>query len=209
MKINYLIFLSLILFFSSCEKKESSNKNNNDETTTFIKVPQARQGYNYTCGVAALQSLLYYYGDEWRQDKLAQALSSDSVSGTNYRKIIQFTHNLGYSTKVLQNLSVDSLKLLTRQGFPLILVIQAWADDPSNYINDWEDGHYVLCIGYDKDKFYFMDPSTLGHFTYIPKDEFLNRWHDIDQEGIVLRNFALLISKGKSVYDPDEITRLE
>lgn len=32
-------------------------------------------------------------------------------------------------------------------------------------------------IGYDLERFYFMDPSTLANYTYIPVQEFEDRWH--------------------------------
>lgn len=34
-------------------------------------------------------------------------------------------------------------------------------------------------IGYDKDYLYFEDPWILGSIGYIPRNEFLERWHDI------------------------------
>jgi len=55
--------------------------------------------------------------------------------------------------------------------------------NPSDWSQDWEDGHYVVGIGYDSNNIYFMDPATMGNYTYIPVDEFLARWHDKDQRG--------------------------
>ena len=34
---------------------------------------------------------------------------------------------------------------------PIIVEMQAWRDDDSTpYAYDWEDGHYVVVIGYDQ-----------------------------------------------------------
>lgn len=44
----------------------------------------------------------------------------------------------------------------------MIVAIQAWAEEGVDYNNDWDDGHYVVVIGYDSDNMFFMDPSTLG-----------------------------------------------
>ena len=63
---------------------------------------------------------------------------------------------------------------------PIIIAFQAWADPGVDYKNDWDDGHYAVVIGYDKDYLYFEDPSLLGSIGYIPKAEFLDRWHDVD-----------------------------
>lgn len=34
----------------------------------LIDFPEVRQSTNYTCGVSALQALLYYYGISYRED---------------------------------------------------------------------------------------------------------------------------------------------
>lgn len=199
----------IIIFLFSCRSEETSQTTPDSPLRTqLIQVPMARQAANYTCGVAALQSVLHYYGDEWRQDKLSLALKADSVNGTNYRNIMRFCDSLGYATKVHTGLSIDSLKTFIDLGFPMILAIQAWAESPGKYADEWDSGHYVVCIGYDHEKFYFMDPSTTGNYTFIPVNEFVDRWHDIDQEGIKLYNFALQISKGVSTYKSGEILKM-
>lgn len=40
---------------------------------------------------------------------------------------------------------------------PVIILIQAWRedDDLSPWADDWDDGHYVVVIGYDAKYFYF------------------------------------------------------
>ena len=38
----------------------------------------------------------------------------------------------------------------------------------------------MVAIGYDDKFIYFEDPSILGGVGYIPKAEFLVRWHDYD-----------------------------
>lgn len=199
----------VIIFLFSCRREETSQTTPDSPLRTqLIQVPMARQATNYTCGVAALQSVLHYYGDEWRQDKLALVIKVDSVNGTNYRNMIRLCDSLGYATQVHTNLSLDSLKAFIDRGFPMILAIQAWAESPDKYAEEWSSGHYVVCIGYDHEKFYFMDPSTIGNYTFIPVNEFVDRWHDIDQEGIKLYNFALQISKGVSTYKSDEILKM-
>ena len=47
-----------------------------------------------------------------------------------------------------------------------------------NWTSDWEDGHYVIVIGADEPFVYVEDPSLLGSRGVIPKQEFLDRWHD-------------------------------
>ena len=185
--------------FCSCLPKKE------EPSTLYIQVPLVRQSTNYTCGVAAMQSLLAYYGDYWREDRLSKILRADSAQGTNYRNILSFCDSLGYHTKAFTNMSTDSLKHFVDQGYPMLLAIQAWSGAVPDYKNDWNNGHYVLCIGYDDDNYYFMDPSTLGNYTFIPAKDFEERWHDIDQEGMKLYNFALWIYKQEKKYEPGKI----
>ena len=38
----------------------------------------------------------------------------------------------------------------------------------------------MVLIGYDDENLYFMDPSTGRHYAYIPRGEFVDRWHDVE-----------------------------
>jgi predicted double-glycine peptidase len=86
------------------------------------------------------------------------------------------------------------------------VVIQAWAIPTKDYESSWDSGHYAVAIGYDEANIYLMDPSTLGNYTYIPRDEFAKRWHDQDMD-IKLRQAGIVI-KGEKRYDVDDIKRL-
>jgi len=150
---------------------------------SLIRVPMTRQATNYTCGVAALQSLLQFYGEEYREDTLAKLVNADPDLGTSYHDMLNFVKTLGFEGCFEKDVSLEKLKEVVDSGVPPIVCIQAWADvtpDPKEWKDRWDDGHWVLVIGYDDNRFYFMDPSTLGNYTYIPTEEFLDRWHDTD-----------------------------
>jgi len=68
--------------------------------------------------------------------------------------------------------------------------------------------HYVVAVGYDQDNIYFMDPATIGNYTYFPIPEFLERWHDQDRPRQKLYNFGMVIDGKPPAYDPDEIKRM-
>lgn len=177
----------------------------------IIRVPLCRQSTDYTCGVASLQSILGYYGEDIREDTLAKELGTTSTSGTDCEKIVQYAHGKGYSVEKKTNADIGELKRTIDEGVPAIVVLQAWKDDSTtDYTDDWEDGHYVVAVGYDNDNLYFMDPSTLGVYTYIPQEEFLKRWHDKDDGGNEYINIMVVIGKGtQPVYRPDSISKLE
>jgi predicted double-glycine peptidase len=174
----------------------------------LIRVPLTRQSTDYTCGVAALQSVMGYYGDEIREDTLAKALGADRKDGTRYRKIVLFAKKKGYTVVSEHNMTVDQLQKAIDQGRPVVVLIQAWRDGKREYKHDWDDGHYVVAVGYDRQNFFFMDPSTLGNYAYIPIGEFLDRWHDTDgKEKLV--HFGMSISKKAAKFNAQEVKRLE
>ncbi len=52
-------------------------------------------------------------------------------------------------------------------------------------------------------------PSTLGHYTFIPIPEFLDRWHDKDDREKLIHFGMVIIREGAPIYNPDMIKRLE
>ena len=177
----------------------------------LLRLPLVRQSTNYTCGVASLQSILRYYGFERREDILAAELGSDSETGTDHRKIIEFSLANGFSVEKKLDMSIDDLKTLLRAGIPVMCVIQAWCDSPPvDWKDVWDCGHYVVAIGYDSERIFFMDPSTLGNYTYIPNEEFLDRWHDIDNDEVTeLVHLGIIIHMPEPDYNPEEILKLD
>jgi ABC-type bacteriocin/lantibiotic exporter with double-glycine peptidase domain len=174
-----------------------------------IEVPLCRQAADYTCGIASLQSLLGYYGADVRQDSLAKECKSKKSTGTRYKNIIQCAESYGLIMLSKTGLTLEQLKSLLDESKPVILAIQAWREDPeSSWAEDWDDGHYVVAVGYDDLNIYFMDPSTLGNYTYIPVGEFLNRWHDKSKKD-VLEHFGMYSTNGIPSYNPKEIRKLD
>jgi predicted double-glycine peptidase len=174
----------------------------------LIKIPMTRQATNYTCGVAALQSVFAYFGEDFREDALARRLKADRNEGTSYKRMRKLARSKGYTVDVKTGMTLQNLKGLIDRKKPVICLIQAWPDKKVNYKTDWEDGHYVVAIGYDANDFYFMDPSTLGYYTYIPIKEFLDRWHDTDSKA-KLFNFGMVVEKPTSNYDQSIARKLE
>ena len=187
---------------------------------TFIKVPLCRQGKDYTCGIAAMQCILaYYINNPPSQDEMAKEAKSNRASGTKYKNLQKLAENKGCKTQIYKNeksdVAITRLKEILDDGKPVIVLIQAWREpnfiDPiSGYENDYDDGHYVVAMGYDSNNIYFMDPSTLGNYTYIPNDEFIVRWHDIDgvkqNKDNTLIHFMMVVTKEPGpVYNQDII----
>lgn len=76
----------------------------------------------------------------------------------------------------------------------MIVEIQAWADEGTNYATDYDDGHYVVAIGFDANYYYFEDPWILGSIGYISKKDFVTRWHDyVNSEQRKVYNIGIIV----------------
>ena len=161
---------------------------------------------------AALQSVLAYYGIAVRQDLLAAALQADPEQGTNYHTMAAYAQGQGLRVQVCLDMRLEELQQLLDAGQPVIVALQAWADDPSRYTDAWDDGHYAVAVGYDEDRVYFRDPSTLGNYTYVPTVPFLERWHDMYLEAgapVRLVHVGLVVAGERPLYDPAVILPME
>lgn len=175
----------------------------------LIKIPMTRQASDFTCGVAAVQSVMQYYGDEYHEGGLSKELQPSETDGTAYQQIKKIATNKGYQVKIYYNMSLQELKTLIDKGLPVIVLLQAWPNKKVIYAHDWDDGHYAVAIGYDKQNIYFMDPSTLGNYTYISTNEFLTRWHDMDKKEKVI-HFGMTITKSTpKPYDANAIMHMD
>ncbi|WP_169716809.1 cysteine peptidase family C39 domain-containing protein [Sporomusa acidovorans] len=176
----------------------------------FISVPLCRQETEYTCGVACVQSILGAYGMDYRQDELAQILDSKPILGTNYQKIILFMEMLGFQAVYIKNMGIDNLKSFINDGVTPLLQIQAWAENGVDYASDWKDSHYVIACGYDENRIFFMDPWTLGNYTYLSGEELLERWHVPDLHFGQCYGGGLIITKEHCapLYDPSVVKYL-
>ncbi|MDH5401723.1 MAG: C39 family peptidase [Candidatus Heimdallarchaeota archaeon] len=178
----------------------------------LIKVPLVRQSTNYTCGVAALQSVLGYYGYEKREDLLAKLVKCSSETGTPNWEMVNFAKSIDFDAFSTTDFGISNLEKTIDEGIPVIVAIQAWIEDKTkDWKEIWDSGHYVVTIGYDMDKFYFMDPSTLGRYTFIPRDEFIDRWHDIDQNNNIVNQLAVVIKNKHpySIVSPNQFSKIE
>lgn len=184
----------------------------------FIHVPLVRQGNDYTCGVACVQAILRYaqYSFDTREDVLIKMLEANKSEGTRIAAIMNFLNQTAYGDDRVRpvqatlqtGMSVADLVACLNRGKPVICLIQAWASDEQgqpdihhNYDQEWNSGHYVIAVGYDEQRIYFMDPSTLGNYTYIPKDELDARWHDIDGADAKVEHAGIIITVDNPQYD--------
>ena len=128
---------------------KANNLSNKHLQQTFIQ-----QHDQSDCGVACLLSLIQYYGGSNNLEKLRE-LSGTSKQGTTLLGLYQAANTLGFTT---QGNEADIQAVIDHKK-PLILhvVIQEHLQ------------HYVICYGYEKDKFIIGDPAK-GITTYTKED---------------------------------------
>jgi len=218
MKIRFVLFVALVWTVcpltgcgTSLVQKTSQEIRSARAVENLIRVPLTRQGSDYTCGVAVMQSILYFLDekDDYSEELLSKELKADPANGTSYRAMADFARLKGYRVEVRTEMGLDDIRGFIDGGVPVIVLVQAWAESPVDYTQDWDDGHYAAAIGYDREAVYFMDPSTLGNYTYLANREFLDRWHDEDK-GERLTHFGLIITRpGKGTsYEQDKVYRI-
>jgi predicted double-glycine peptidase len=162
----------------------------------ILDVPITRQTFDYDCGAKALQTLLVYYGLDIREDVLMKELGTSKVDGSSIRAIRQYAKNHGFQVSAHQNMSISDLKHSIDEGVPVLVLLQAWAEKKlteEEWLANDKDGHYVIVIGYGKDKIIFEDPSSFNR-TWLTNREFLTRWHDINLEnGQKIYRFGMIL----------------
>lgn len=155
----------------------------------FLTVPVILQQQDFSCGdVSSLSILRYWHPETWNKVKegaLYKPLKTSSKAGTDPQPIADFlSEQPGLKAEYARGATLEQLEASVERGEPAIVNIQAWqavprAKDLKPWATDWIDGHYVVLVGYDAKNFYFMDPSTQGHYTYIPRVQLSDRWHDV------------------------------
>jgi len=145
-----------------------------------LPVPDVRQSTTYSCGAAALQAVIAYWGIEKREGELVRLLGSSEDRGTGPTELVRVARELGLTADLVDGMPLDELRATVARGTPVIVSIQAWVADPAHvdWTATWEDGHYVIVTGLDDEYVFVEDPSLLGTRGFIPLPQFLDRWHD-------------------------------
>lgn len=156
----------------------------------LINLPDVRQGTSYTCGTASLMSLMAYWGwkgNDPNEKEFAKELGTSWKNGTEPGEIMRMARKLGLRVSKHEGLTLADLAREVKAGHPVMVAYQAYADEAGPYPHkkpwkdDWGDGHWSLVIGIDEHNVYLEDPSMLGKRGFIPRAEFLERWHDTDR----------------------------
>ncbi|HTA19448.1 MAG TPA: cysteine peptidase family C39 domain-containing protein [Polyangia bacterium] len=150
----------------------------------LLPVPLVSQARPWSCGAAALMAALVYFGvfDD-AESRLDAALGSTPEDGTRVTRIVAEARRYGLDVESRTGMTLDELAGESARGAVVIVALQAWPNHKiADWRTSWEDGHYVDVVGVDATRVYVMDPSVRTGYAYLPRDEFLARWHDYDLE---------------------------
>jgi len=180
-----------------------------------IPVPDVTQQTEYSCGAASLEAICKYYGvgkdDEW---EFVKDLRMDTRVGSHPFQIIRLAKKYGLSVHPYEKMSMAQLIRELKWRHPVMLMIQAYGKEKKgkgkhkrwrkDYTPAWNNGHWVVAIGFDKSGVYFEDPSMEAMRGWLSYEELKCRWHDTGPHGRHLPQFGLAIwlaHKRKSSYD--------
>jgi hypothetical protein len=179
----------------------------------ILKFPALRQAYGFDCGASATQSCGVYLGIEEREDKILEELKTTTAdmyaNGAKLYKIKAWFDKRGVPVRLLQGMNARDIVRAIDDGHPVILLIQAWTDsDKPDWKSDFDDGHYVTAIGYDRDRIIFEDPSLFNR-DWLTADELSDRWHDLMDDQKTPAEHVGIVIMGERKYDPRALFHMD
>lgn len=158
----------------------------------ILPVPLIRQDTDYDCGAAAVRAVLLYYGVVVSEADLIVAMGTNAKDGTAPHRIVRCLWDFGFQLRA-GRMDIPEVESWLRLGVPVILDLQAWADDPTvDYATSLTEGHYVVALGYDDEFVYFSDPAV-GEKVKLTRAELEARWHDTTR-GVLYDHFGIAVS---------------
>lgn len=139
--------------------------------------PELRQFSSYDCGASCLQGVLIYYGIDVSESDLVKIAKTNGRIGTTPSGLKRVVKKFRLKFKEGE-MDADKLKKFIRKKIPIIVLIQAWKKNVHNWKKEWHSGHFVVSVGFDKDRMYFDDPYCPFR-TYLSFEELEERWKDL------------------------------
>lgn len=172
----------------------------------LLDFPELRQAYEYDCGAKVLQAVLTYYGIEIREELLIKYAKTNSKEGTSRQGIINTLKkfHLKYDSK---NMTITELRDYIDKKIPVIILLQAWNGKNVDYTESYSDGHWVIAVGYNRDKIFFEDPYSFKR-TFLKNKELETRWHAQEEEEKIL-NYGIAVFGKKKTYNSKKIVHMD
>lgn len=137
--------------------------------------PSVVQANEWMCGPAVVHSIFGFYGKFVFQQDLIKELKTTEEWGTDIIQMYKTFENHNFRIKK-GTFSINQVKRFIDRNTPVILEIQAWADEEIDYATTYENDHFLVAIGYDTTGILFEDPY-IAHKGHIEYEELEKRWH--------------------------------
>jgi ABC-type bacteriocin/lantibiotic exporter with double-glycine peptidase domain len=151
-----------------------------------------------------VQAVLAYYGIEYTEHKLEKLLKTDINDGTPIKPMISFFKRKKFKLKQ-GKFTIKDLKKYIDKERPVILLLQAWGPEGTDYTHTNQYGHYVVISGYNSKGFIIEDPAIFGR-GFISMKQLEKRWHGEDEGK--LYNWGLAVW-GQPKYDYSKFYKIE
>lgn len=186
---------------------------------TSLGIKGYQQTTDYTCGPAAVMSLLRWYGKLPASDmtpttemRIAAEMGTGSMNsprpGTNQKQIVDWLNANGFYATAGENGSLEMIRANLKQGIPVLV---EWID--------W-GGHWVVATGYyadsespskGADTIFFADPAV--HWTTPLNPDgissfnawrFRDMWFDVQylDPGKIVKNVYIIAIPKKKMDQP-------
>ena len=173
----------------------------------FLTFPNLRQTYDYDCGATVVQAVLAYYGIHIRKDHIMKIAGTSKRDGTSLSGILKVLKKQGLKYQA-RKMEISEVKKFLDRNIPVILDLQAWSGKKVlNWGKHWQDGHYVVAIGYDQKKLYFEDSFSFKR-TFLGYEELFQRWHDQDARGRKYFQLGIAVYGKKTVFKFNNVEQM-
>lgn len=171
----------MAVFFVGCGS--SSDGGESSSKIMLTGVPDVRQAEYYSCGAAAFQAILSYYGISSFETDLRTMLKTSSTHGTYSWDMVDLAKQLGFDAEWKEDVSLADVEFALAQGIPVITRSQPMKDpSDTRWENEWGVGHYMVVFGMDPQNVYLEDPYLIGLRRVMSRDDFIASWHSYDTE---------------------------
>ena len=158
----------------------------------------------------AFGSLYWDRNEDDLESDLARHLKANEKDGVVSKQITHYAESHGFEVRRKENMALEEVEEFIRDGKPVLVLLQAWPDSrKAGWKEKWRNGHFAVAVGSDANNVYFMDPSTKGNYTYIPKNEFIDRWHDYDGDGNKVRHLGIVIWRKRPSFNHRVVVKME
>ncbi len=159
---------------------------------TFLQINSYQQTTEYTCGPAAVLSLLGHFGKSGDEMQIAGEMGTSTTCGTTPEQMTSWLNAHEFTASWHQEGTLEGLRENLANGLPTLV---EWSD--------W-GGHWVLVIGYDTrntedpmdDVILFADPydhhdDRKDGLTWFNAQRFYYMWYDALLFGSVMKRIYI------------------